>query len=58
MQKFKVGQKVKTQNAEVGVIVSKHPVISEAWNIEIERKFKDGKEKVIEYYFEEELIIK
>ena len=45
MSNFKVGQKVKTSNAEVGVIVSKHPVISEAWNIKIERKEKDIKLK-------------
>lgn len=55
MTNFKVGQKVKTQNAEIGKIVEKHPTISEAWNVEIERKFKDGKEKVTEYYFEEEI---
>jgi len=56
MSNFKVGQKVKTSNAEVGIIVSKHPVISEAWNIKIERKFGKEIESVTEYYFEEEII--
>lgn len=55
MPNFKVGQKVKTQNAKVGKIIEKHPTISEAWNVEIERKFKGEKEKAIEYYFEEEI---
>lgn len=54
--KFAIGQKVKTSNAEVGIIVSKHPVISEAWNIKIERKFGKEIESVTEYYFEEEII--
>lgn len=57
MTNFKVGQKVKTQNAEVGKIIEKHPVISEAWNIKINRKFGKEIEEVIEYYFEEELIV-
>lgn len=55
MPKFKIGQKVKTSNVEIGIIVEKHPNISEAWNVKIERKFKGEKEKVIEYYFEEEI---
>jgi len=56
MTNFKVGQKVKTSNAEVGKIIEKHPVISEAWNIKIERKFGKEIESVTEYYFEEEII--
>lgn len=55
VSKFKVGQKVKTSNAEIGKIVEKHPVISESWNVKIERKFGKEIEKATEYYFEEEL---
>lgn len=58
MSKFKVGQTIKTSNAEVGTIIEKHPIISEAWNVKIVHKFGKETEEAIEYYFEEELSTK